>query len=378
VLAVASLAGGCFDFPIALLADARRDGIRDGAAADGTRDGAAADVPPDWTRDGLSADGDRDGRSKDAPATDLRKDGPAKPDAKKDGPAKPDVKPPPDAKPPADACSPCPPGWIAVLYNDRNPGSPLPCPSGWKYFSTSPVMTGPPLDPGCSSCSCGTPTGRTCTATFECRHNGNCTAPSNCSGNNLIPGDSSCHDFGCDNGCSDALVTACGPTGGSCSPSATSQPLAYSWPKAHDLCVPNGATQFCNSACVAAGAPYAGCIVRAGDYPCPGGTGQKHLFYAGASDGRSCSACGCGPPAGGSCASTATLYPCAGCQSGGTGPLTVTIGTCAKADQNIKCVGTSIASARYGGVANAGACVPSGGVKSGAVTTSSPVTICCP
>jgi hypothetical protein len=154
-------------------------------------------------------------------------------------------------------------------------------------------------------------------------------------------------------------------------------PQAYSWAKAHDLCVPVGAN-LCQAACLPPGS-YLGCIAQAGDLACPTGFAKKALSYSGASDSRTCSSCGCSIPSGGSCASTALLYPCSSCTSGATGPLTVSIGACATADQYIRCAGQSIRSARYAGATpNSGQCTPSGGLKSGSVTPTGPVTICCP
>jgi hypothetical protein len=366
-LSLAIVLVGCFDFPESLLGDFRRGDsvIKDSVIKDGvTRDGATRNKP---AGDGPAEDGaKKDGPGNDGPAKDARKDV-----------KKVDVKPPQDATVLVDVCGPCPAGWTALVYSARSPTAPaVGCPVGWKGFSTPVAMEGL-TDPGCSQCTCGAPAGRTCTATFECQHNASCTSKSNCSASNTIPGDNNCFDFGCDNICSHARVTASGPSGGTCAKSGGAV-QAHTWAKAHDLCVPSGAN-WCQAVCVPA-STFSGCIVKAGDTACPAGFGSRQVFHADVTDTRTCSACTCGPPLGGSCASTATLYPCTNCGIGATGGKTV--GACMLADASVlSCNGTDplIRSARYAGIStNPGQCAPAGGVKSGSVTPTGAVTVCCP
>ena len=288
-----------------------------------------------------------------------------------------------EASPLPDGCTAClPGGWTQTIASDRSPADAAQaCPAGWKSFGTATAFEGL-TGTGCSACACATPVGRSCDpAKFECQHNAACTNEGNC-GNDGVTGDNGCVDFGCDNICSNVRVTTPGvPVGGSCA-SSGGEKLPYSWSSAHDLCVPATASSACSRACLPSGGSFAhqGCLVTAGEESCPAGFPSRLLFYAGAADTRSCSCGACGSPAGGTCAATVTLYPCAGCGDGATGQFNATNGLCYAADKAISCDGTNpaIRSARYAGMTAPGSCAPAQVSQTGQVTPSGPMTVCCP
>lgn len=282
-----------------------------------------------------------------------------------------------------DLCGDCPPTWTAVLYHDRSPNAPaIPCPAGWQPHSPAAAASGL-VDGGCLPCVCSAPIGRSCKpATFRCEHDALCKSTSNCAPDTSIAADGSCVDFGCDNICSQAAVDlGGGPSGGSCAVSGgQTTPLAWSW--RHDLCVPATPTGSCQSACLppAGGFTHAGCVLKHGDQACPVGFPKKHLLHTDAVDSRKCSCGACPAPSGGSCATTVTLYPCPSCAAGpGAATLTIKAGQCLTAGSGLNCgLGPSIRSARYAGLLTAGSCAAPLATKTGSLTPTGPMTICCP
>lgn len=155
-------------------------------------------------------------------------------------------------------------------------------------------------------------------------------------------------------------------------------PQEPTWLQVTDLCMP--ALRSCaGPTCMGlVGFPFdsALCVAASGDHYCPQGYPQRSVHYTGYVDGRACSSCECGWPAGGTCAQ-ATLYPCTGCT--GTG-MTLGAGQCLPVDGNtMNCgSGPAIRSVRFDTTVTGGACAPSGGQLSGALQPDGPVTLCCP
>lgn len=284
-------------------------------------------------------------------------------------------------------CGPCAPGdgWTAVLINNRNGGNAEQCPTGWKSFGAKPLLMDGLKDPGCSPCTCGAPTGVSCTATVKDFADSLDNTCMNTNGTVTIPGNNQCFDGGVDYLSSFVFATGSGPMGGSCVSTGGGQRLALTWTTQHDLCEPASPPANCvGDVCLpAAMGTYqaAACVAKAGDLGCPMGFLQvRHLFYGGASDQRTCGPnCTCGPPSGSTCANSVTLYPCPVCCANcGSGAFPVTFGSCIQTGNPVHCNGGGvIRSGVYQGVKNAGACAGSNVVEGGNFVPGDPWTVCC-
>jgi hypothetical protein len=117
------------------------------------------------------------------------------------------------------------------------------------------------------------------------------------------------------------------------------------------------------------------CIYQDGDVACPMGPyAQKTLLYTGFADSRSCSACACGAPSGGTCAGLVRLFDYEGIEDGCSeaGPILPADGTCVATGAEITGYILELDGAPVGG-----SCAASGGNPSGTVTGTNPITVCC-
>lgn len=119
------------------------------------------------------------------------------------------------------------------------------------------------------------------------------------------------------------------------------------------------------------------CVAHEGEMACPGfGPYQdKHVFYEGLDDTRSCSPCACGAAVGGECSGLISIYADATCSSGPLAALTVdaTGPACADLPAGSALGSKSAAPPTY----TPGVCAPSGGELMGSADPVGPVTFCC-
>lgn len=190
------------------------------------------------------------------------------------------------------------------------------CPAG--FDAKAPATLHAELSAaGCSGCACG-PAAATCPAAsvFSYRSAAECTADAaNVGGVATTPATVS-QAAGCTTPNYDAIggtvygirVAPMTPTLAACAPSGTAKPQAPTWGKGTRLCSANRVGAGCpaGQACVAKpAAPSAKlCTVADGTHACPAGTSKLAAsdWYAGLADDRTCGACACGAPQGGSCA----------------------------------------------------------------------------
>ena len=119
------------------------------------------------------------------------------------------------------------------------------------------------------------------------------------------------------------------------------------------------------------------CAFHSGDVPCVdfGSYQERHVVYAGYDDTRSCSACTCGPPAGGRCSTELSIYADDACASVPSYAVTI--------DSSQPYCYDLVAGAALGSKSatpptySPGACQPSGGEPMGAATPVGASTFCC-
>jgi hypothetical protein len=172
-------------------------------------------------------------------------------------------------------------------------------------------------------------------------------------------------------------------------PVQTTKP-AYSWMTAAIGCAPvSTAAPGCGMGAVCVprtSAPFRSgvyCIQSTGDVSCPVGPyATKTVYYAGATDGRTCTPCYCNPA--GTCMSTYTGYTDANCTTASTQLMNRPLPT----SFSPSCAVTFTGSTTPGSfkvvsetlVSSSLSCVPdnsTGGQPVGMVTPSSPTTVCC-
>ncbi|MFO0617300.1 MAG: hypothetical protein U0414_32185 [Polyangiaceae bacterium] len=200
-----------------------------------------------------------------------------------------------------------------------------------------------------------------------------------CDATNSSPGGASCAGSACN---SSVFTQSPTVTGGSCN--ATGGVLnkaSPTWQTASTACGAIPALVGCDSGkkCMPKPkAPYFGhvCVGKAGEQAtCPAPFNDKHVYYKNFVDDRSCTACHCEDPSGGSCGIALTLYTDAACSSS---VVTFNAGSC----QDL--TGNPTISGRTGVVNVAptgGGCAPTSvtSAKLGDVvpTANSATTFCC-
>jgi hypothetical protein len=118
---------------------------------------------------------------------------------------------------------------------------------------------------------------------------------------------------------------------------------------------------------------YHSCILRSGVHACPTtGYTAQHVEYGGYTDGRSCTACGCGDVSASACApSTVDTYVIAGCTGAVGATYTPLPDACAAVPDFTRSFEFESEVDPKAG------CAPSGGAPEGSVTPTEPTTLCC-
>jgi hypothetical protein len=274
---------------------------------------------------------------------------------------------------------PAPAGWVGpfTLRDEVASQAPLACQGTYPievYSGKGGITCGAAQ---CGQCTCGAVEGVTCSLpTLSIWENINM----DCKGapTRVEPASTECKGIGAGGlTASDTL-----PSGGSCAAGHAPNTFpAPSFQRAAVACATGGgAGAGCANAayqCVPRPAsPFeaALCVLRTGDAPsCPAGyPARRRVFYGGATDGRSCSACGCQPPANLQCHGGLSIqsFSCTMPQI----PTEVPI---------VDCLGTGGIVVQYmtyfpeGYTSDGCPSSPGGGMPSGTCTGNAPTTICC-
>jgi hypothetical protein len=120
------------------------------------------------------------------------------------------------------------------------------------------------------------------------------------------------------------------------------------------------------------------CVAQQGDDDCPGSPyTEKHLAFGGFDDARSCSPCTCGAPSGGKCTARISVYADDACATDATDVETIdsTMPEWCADVTAAPLLSKSASPPAY----VPGSCQPqpAGGVPSGSVTPTTPMTFCC-
>jgi hypothetical protein len=117
------------------------------------------------------------------------------------------------------------------------------------------------------------------------------------------------------------------------------------------------------------------CIAREGDVDCPliSPYSERHTFYKGVDDTRSCTACTCGAPAGGSCSALISLYTDAACSVLGAATMANTLSPCLDVLPGSAMGSKAMGPSTY----TPGTCAAIGGEPVGDAVARDPVTVCC-
>lgn len=275
------------------------------------------------------------------------------------------------------ACAPAvPAGWAgpAILYDKVGPplASPPACPGaypapGLDGFAqlSAPAAT--------CTCDCGTPQGGSCgNASVTLYDDPGCQTP--CDGPVSVE-NGTCSQF--TTSCPSPVylaVTAPYATGGTCSPTLSSDVPTAAWSEIGRACSVAPAQP---AACAGGGTcvpappvPFDGslCVFSAGEVPCPTGSAYtaRHVFYAGVDDSRACGACSACTVTGSKCTGSITPYT-GGCS---TSVSPVPFGTA--------CQSESLPAGLEGNATfTPGTCGGAVSTPSGGAAGTSPSTVCC-
>lgn len=125
------------------------------------------------------------------------------------------------------------------------------------------------------------------------------------------------------------------------------------------------------------------CIYQSGVNDCPNDEPgniftEQHIFYQGVTDGRQCSACTCGEPAGSVCTATIAIYKGADLTCSGATVTQTTISSVSSTCIDIQLPGQALGSKAAGPPAYLpGTCPAMGGEPSGSAVKTTPATLCC-
>jgi hypothetical protein len=286
------------------------------------------------------------------------------------------------------ACAPAPPtGWEGPFEIAEGNGGPLPSCNAVSWVDKYLLRALLNQAPATCTCSCGPPSGITCSApTMNFFRRTDCFAGSACGQAPLdtcvaianVPcptprgfqlGPSSASGGTCAAGSSTQLdPITWGAHARLCSPAAVS-------PNGCDprnLCVPAVDPQFRNAFCVAAAAADAGACPTAYPVAHPGADAGGAGYYGNAKDERGCSPCTCSPATGATCADASALTYTA---SDTCTPRTDGVPVSAAAACTL--VNGIVGAVFAGATPSGGMCVPSGGQPQGAIVATAPYTICC-
>jgi len=279
-----------------------------------------------------------------------------------------------------------PPGWKGHFYVTETAlpaGAAPPCPTDLTPDTDFESPAGPAQ---CSACSCSAAQGASCAPpqiscssnSFNCGgspqdwtpalQDGACHKPTNLLGNAIF--------LSCQLKSGTTLTSP-----GQCTPSTVDFPNKSPWQKRVDACGTDKAGGGCGGGkvCVprGAGTPNESlCVRHDGTMPCPSGFTKTIQAYASASDDRACTDCTCGG-ANTTCSDGSyTFFDLDNCATGGAGtsnPVTIG-GNCTDVSALLD---TGSWSARATLPKASGTCPAGGGVPTGSVQPSQPLTYCC-
>ncbi len=127
---------------------------------------------------------------------------------------------------------------------------------------------------------------------------------------------------------------------------------------------------------------FAVCLYRAGEHECPDGPGavftERHIFYQGVQDDRTCSACTCGAPTGSLCTAQLAVYDGSNMTCLGPPLASIPISSAKPTCFDIAIPGKSLGSKSVGNIAYLpGTCPAIGADPSGSTIKIEPSTLCC-
>ncbi len=271
-----------------------------------------------------------------------------------------------------------PSGWSgpAALYLGDSGNNVPACDVAWptETSADSGQMTVPAAD--CGACSCDPPTGSTCGMPgFWVWANPSC--PGAAGASLVLAGEDMCTSYSGNS--NDSVRAGVIPiVGGSCAASSgtpTFDPPSF----AEQALLCDGATL--GAGCAETGqvcvrrpqSPFGTtvCVSQAGDLACPSQDyTEKHLLVVSLTEGRTCSACSCDPPAGATCSGTTTAYTNQSCtQDAAVVPNDGT--SCVNQPTSRSAMITNL-SGPVGG-----SCASAGGQPGGTVTVDEAMTVCC-
>lgn len=271
------------------------------------------------------------------------------------------------------------PGWVAMDPNTSCPGS---------FPTAADLHTANGLNPADATCgcSCDAPTGVRCIMSTRCWVSPQCGGAGDVWGHGCRD---TCGWFALDaqyqNQDLNCSAPPAGATFGSCAANPQVDAAPVAWPAAARACLGTGdGAGVCDvdSLCVPRPAfdAFGPCIVRDGAHMCqpPYTTDATSYFDGTYEDTRSCSACTCGDPQGGTCQCQSP--PCGvhlhyGTSCGGTGDAWLPEGgSC----DTINTSFSNLAIIHVGSVlTNPGSCAPNQPTPTGAVTPTGTRTVCC-
>lgn len=120
------------------------------------------------------------------------------------------------------------------------------------------------------------------------------------------------------------------------------------------------------------------CVFQYGDHDCTGGDlapyTEKHVFYAGYDDTRTCAPCACNGPTGGGCSSNVSVFTDGACMTLAYSTTVTSTGPdCHDLPSGSPLGSKSATAPTY----TPGTCTPGGGGPTGGVTLLDPATLCC-
>jgi hypothetical protein len=271
-----------------------------------------------------------------------------------------------------------PEGWTGPLeIFEGSGGSDAPaCGSTYGTDAYDGTAT-PSAPPATCSCSCGPADGACTPPAVLLFKDGSCTQSCGPSRQELGAGCTSLDVGSCNGGAHFTVASPTAMPGARCVPSLAQTLPPVTWANRARLCAPASAPpvatcaagQICAAATEPAFEAATYCVLRLGESPCPPGYPHGRTYYGSVAEGRTCSPCSCGVPAGGTCGNaTVSLSMGPGCSGGST--------VSAPSDCE-PLSGMSVASFSGGMEASGGACPSAGGQPGGSVTPATPTTICC-
>lgn len=207
---------------------------------------------------------------------------------------------------------PLPNGWAWAIYDqDTRPA----CAAG--YSTSKDVEEGINAGAATCGCSCGTtnPTCNTGNVTIHAGTGGGCSGVTN----QTDPASAGCHALGTSFATNNQSIAVSGPapSGGGCTPNATTSVPAVGYQHQGRTCAYAGAAGggcTMSDVCMPKAAPFTACVSMAGMNACPSGFSVQHLTGSMLTDTRGCTSCTCSFNAG-TCQGTATFYTNGGCSN---------------------------------------------------------------